>query len=203
MGNEVPIDRNIAEDPANWDAVVIKLPAAICDDTTGAGSLGAGDSLSCLQTLESKALEEDLDSLVKRQMLNPGADNVANRPGSYVVLVREWGTAWQASTGNESKLRAGWNGVNWQKYFFCEDWQSPNGLYRIVHMKPSDDPNGRGACYLDYGGTPSPTPSPTPPGGKAGPGTIEHIKSGKCLAAQDNKLENAQSLIVAACDGTP
>jgi len=196
--NEVPVDRNIAEDPANWDAVVIKLPAAICDDTTGAGSLGASDSLACLQTLESKALEEDLDSLVKRQMLKPGADNVANRPGSYVVLVREWGTTWQSSTAEKGELQAGWNGVNWQKYFFCENWQSPSGLYKIVHMKPSDDASGRGACYLDWGGA----PSPTPPHGKAGPGTVEHIKSGKCLAVQDNKLDNGKGLIVTACDGT-
>jgi hypothetical protein len=199
--NEVPVDRNIVEDPLNWDAVIIKLPAAICDDTQSPGALGGQDSLKCLGNLESQALEDDLDSFVQQKKLYPGVDNVANRPGSYVVLVREWGNTWAQS----GELGATWNGINWQKYFFCENWQSPSGKYQIVHMKPSQDPNKRGACYLDYGGAPAP-PSPTPPSPPptpsphAGSKTIEHVPSGKCLAVQDDNLVNGNALVVTACD---
>lgn len=203
--NEIPVDRNIAEDPQNWDAVVIKLPAAICDDTQGTGGLGGADTLQCLGNLESKALEDDLDSFVQKQLLVPGGDNVANRPGSYIVLVREWGTTWaKSSTADEGELEAGWSGINWQKYFFCENWKSPTGKYQIVHMPPSQDPNGRGACYLEWGGSPSPpSPSPPPPPSPSPPagfGTVEHVPSGKCLAVQDGNLANGNGLLITACD---
>ena len=37
--NEVPVDRKI-DDPSNWDAIFIKLPAGLCPSR--------GDSVSCL-----------------------------------------------------------------------------------------------------------------------------------------------------------
>lgn len=203
--NEVPVDRNIVEDPQNWDAVVIKLPAAICDDSQGAGGWGGQDTLNCLGDQEQRALEDDLDQFVQKQKLNPGVDNVASRPGSYVVLVREWGSGFgTSSTADEGELGATWTDMNWQKYFFCESWTSPNNKYQIVHMKPSDDPAGRGACYLEWGGVgpgpPGPPPAPSP---KAGPGTVEHVPSGKCLAVQDNNFFNGNALVVTACDASP
>lgn len=191
--NEIPVDRDVAEDPNSWDAVLIKLPAAIC----GTDAMGGDDSLFCLGGAEAQAVEDDLDSFVNSGKLNPGWTNVGSRPGSYVVLVREYARIWEkSSTADEGKLGAKWQEYDWQRYFFCENWQSPNGKYQIVHMTPSEDPNGRGACYIEWGGVPTPPPAP------AASGTIEHLASGKCLAVPDGDLFNGNTLIVTTCDGS-
>lgn len=192
--NEVPVDGYIVEDPMQWDAVMIKLPAAICQDWDW---LGSADSAQCLGDREKKALDEDLDSFVQNGKLNPGSDNVGSRPGSYVVFAREFGEAYDSST-NSGKLGSSFAGINWQRYFFCESVTL--GKYEIVHMKPSEDSNGNGACYIQYAGSgPSPAPSPPPSWGS---GAIVHRASGKCLGAQYSDTSMAQSLVVAACDGS-
>jgi len=140
--NEVPVDRETVDNAMNWDAIIVKLPADICSN-----NWGQEDSISCLGTTEQWALEGDLDSMVSSGKLLLGSSNMGSRPGSYIVVVREWGDPYDGDNG----------GVNWSRYFFCEDWFSPGGKYKIVHLQASDDPNGNGACYLDRGDGPSPT----------------------------------------------
>lgn len=125
--NEVPIPFNLATDPSLWDAVVIKLPAAVC------GGAGGDDSLWCLGGREQQALEQDIDSWLNAGYLNVGWDYVAQRPGSYVVLVREWMD----------------DNFNWQKFFFCEGWTSPSNRFEIIYSDRSLI-DGKGACYIEW-----------------------------------------------------
>jgi len=158
--------------------------------------------------VESKALEDDLESFVNSGKLVPGIDNVASRPGAYIVLAREYAKIGaKSSTANEGGLGAGWSEYEWQRYFYCENWQSPSGKFQIVHVAPSQDPNGLGVCYIEWGGAPKPPPSPSPspppsPPSPGAAGTIQHVPSGRCLAVMDNGIWNGNGLVVAACDGS-
>jgi len=195
--NEIPVSREIVEDHSEWDSIMIKLPADVCNS-----DMGAGDTVKCLGTTEAADLESQLDDFVTGGKLVPGLDNIGKRPGSYVVFAREWGQTSESSTG--SNLGSSFAGVNWQRWFFCEDWTSPSGKYKIVHNKPSDDVNGNGACFIDWGGspTPSPGPSPTPP--SVAPDfrgdNIVHMHSQKCLGVAN--FDNGNPIIVSACDGS-
>jgi len=188
--NEIPVNREIVESPLEWDSIMIKLPADLCN-----GNWGAGDSVQCLGPTEAVDLESQLDDFVAQNKLVPGLENIGNRPGSYVVFAREWG---EMSGGI----------VNWQRWFFCEDWMSPSGKYKIVHNKPSDDPNGNGACLIDWGSspTPSPGPSPKPPSPSVAPDfhgdNIVHMHSQKCLGVGKGNFDNGNPIIVSACDGS-
>jgi len=126
--NEVPIDIDLARDTKNRDAVMIKLPAALCP-----GSNGGLDTIACLSYGAQENLEGDLDIYVGHQLLLPGLGNAGNRPGSYVVFAREY-----ISTG-----------MNWQRWFYCENWVSPSGKYQ-VRFVPETTSN-LGACFLDWG----------------------------------------------------
>merc|ERR1740117_1709752 len=185
--NEVPVDRDTVDNAMNWDAIMVKLPADICNN-----NWGQEDSISCLGQTEQWALEGDLDSMVSSGKLLLGSSNMGSRPGSYIVIVREWGDPYDGDNG----------GVNWNRLFFCEDWSSPGGKYKIVHMKKSDDPNDNGACYLDSGDSPSPTPPSPTPVHPAGLRTIEHQESGKCLGTSTGELTNGQPLMFVVCDGS-
>lgn len=188
--NEIPVDRDIVEDPANWDAVVVKLPADICQN-----NFGSWDSVWCLGSTEQWDLENQLDQFVQNGKLVPGAENVGSRPGSYVVFAREWGQTWENSLGSSRNhtLKAGskWSGVNWQRWFFCEEWWSPGGKYHIVHMPQSDDPDGNGACYIEWA-----NPAPV-----YNPNAIVHIASGKCIDVENGDVSNGNHVIVSNCDG--
>ena len=106
--------RNAIEDPKNWDAVMIALPAAICP-----GSEGASDVLSCLSHGAQLQLERDLQAYVTAGYLLVGAAHNATRPGSSLVLLRQ--------------LRLPKTGV-WSREFFCQDWTSPNTALSIVSV---------------------------------------------------------------------
>lgn len=201
--NEVPVSKPLADDPQQWDAIIIKLPADVCQD-----DWGSTDNPSCLSYAAQEQLSEDLDTYVQKGKLVPGADNLAKRPGSYVLFVRETGTVFDWDVGEF--------GVNWQREFFCANWVSPNKKYQVVH--------GDNVCYLDLGGaptpeplattttlapgptpeptiepTPEPTPEPTTPPVPAAQGIKNHEEV--CLQTEQPPA-SGQPVTVAACDGS-
>jgi len=130
--NEVPISLDLLTPHEHHQAIFIHLPTSICRNG------GGDDSISCLGSGQQIALENDLDHWVNGDeqfgYLVPGYDNIASRPGSYMVVVREY---YDASNDR------------WAKYFFCENWASPNRKYNLVSWSWSDsDPGG---CYIDFG----------------------------------------------------
>ena len=70
MGSEM-------DNPANWDAIFLKLPAAACGG-------GKADSVQCLSDGAKQQLEWDLDAYVSKKLLIPGVENVYKRPGSLL-----------------------------------------------------------------------------------------------------------------------
>jgi len=54
--NEVPVNRKIITSQSNWEAVMIKLPAAAC------GGNGEKDALSCIDKKYQRQLETSLDN---------------------------------------------------------------------------------------------------------------------------------------------
>lgn len=73
-------------------------------------------------------------------MMKVGLSEASQRPGSYIVFLREWMHEIQGWTAKD----------NWSRWFFCEDWASPSGKYKVVFVKPTTT-NPYGCCYLDYG----------------------------------------------------
>jgi len=129
--NEIPMSRTGTAgitNPSNWDAVVIKMPLYVC------GGNGGNDHLGCITPKGALNLETDLTKWVSDKLLIPGSANVANRPGSYIVLMREW----KDKYGNSFS------------YFFCQDWASPNRKFEVVYIAP-DGTDKSGACYLEKG----------------------------------------------------
>lgn len=118
--SECPVDSAPVSDPLNWDAVMIKLPAML-------SGKGTEDRLSMLSWGQGLNLEMWLSDYIAKGILVPGGDRAMFRPGSSVVIVREW--------MNEA--------FNFQREFFCESWTSPNNYYRIVYDA------GTGACYVE------------------------------------------------------
>lgn len=129
--NEVPINADQARDVTNRDAVMIKLPAALCP-----GTAGGLDTVACLSYGAQQNLEGDFDIYVGNNMMVPGSANVGNQPGSYVVFVREYIEDYSAST--------------FQRWFYCENWISPTWKYQ-VRFVPKSASNPTGACFLDWG----------------------------------------------------
>jgi len=132
--NEIPVDRLKVGDPANWDAILIHLPADICN--TGDGTT---DSPACLASDDAVRLEANLQKNVDKQYLLPGFDFIGRRPGSYVVFVREW----YEDDGT-------WHGA-WRRWFFCEWWESPNKKFVVIFNEIDMANNDYGACYVDWG----------------------------------------------------
>jgi hypothetical protein len=71
--NEIPVDRVTVADQANWDAVMIKLPAAAC------GGTGENDSLSCIPMQYQQLFEKSLEQWSQAAYLN-----------HEIVIAREW-----------------------------------------------------------------------------------------------------------------
>jgi hypothetical protein len=121
--NEVPVTGSDMDDPSNWDAIYIKLPAAIC------GGNGNADSVNCLKDGAHRQLEDDLANYVNQNILLPGYGNIKKRPGSTVVFLNE-------------EAHHGKVGLYFSRRFACEPWTSPNNKYKIVQSN--------GDCYIDY-----------------------------------------------------
>jgi len=131
--NEIPVSTTVVNDASNWDAVIIKLPADLCQN-----AWGEYDTADCLDHDAQILLEQDLDMFVQQNKLIPGAEHASSRPGSYILFAREYGQTYGTSGGDDF-------GVNWSRYFFCTNWVSPNGKYQVVYDKSGKD----GACYFD------------------------------------------------------
>jgi len=130
--NEIPFDRNTLGNTDLWDAVMIHLPAEIC------GPGGDNDYADCLAPDAQVKLETTLQKWVDAGYLIPGMENVANRPGSYVVFAREF---WDDD---------GTDHGNWFRFFFCNYWKSPNGIFEIVSYAWGGDD---GACVIQWAGS--------------------------------------------------
>jgi len=120
--NEVPVDGASMDNPQNWDAIYIKLPAAVCGG-------GTKDSVTCLSSGAAQQLEWDLMHYEQDQVLYPGVKHVNDKPGSAIIFL------------NDENHR-GHHGDYFQRRFACEQWTSPNNKYKIVV--------GQGTCYIDY-----------------------------------------------------
>lgn len=127
--NEVPITRAFVDYPGNWDSLIIKLPADLCQN----GDFGTYDTPDCLSKSAQYALEKNLESMEGDAFFVPGVDQISSRPGSYIVFVREH--SYSANPGV------------WQRYFFCYDWNSPSGVYDIIFI-PMSSSSSTGACYI-------------------------------------------------------
>jgi hypothetical protein len=129
--NEIPMAR-IGSDGVtnakNWDAIVIKVPLYTCKGS------GGDDHLDCVSAKGRANLETDISKWASDGKLVPGYSHVADRPGSYVVLMREWRDA---------------NGNSFS-FFFCQQWGSPNGHWQIAWI-PMSTSDKYGACYLEKG----------------------------------------------------
>jgi hypothetical protein len=183
--NEIPVAKSVVNDANNWDAIVIKLPADLCNQ----GDYGKQDDPSCLQQDALQQLENDLDQFVNNNKLVLGAGNVGSHPGSAILFAKEFGTTY--GTFGETS----W-GVNWSREFFCTNWVSPNQKYQVVSK--SD-----GSCYIDAAGH-SPSPSPSPPSPSPSPTPSAHgianQKSGLCLSTKHHRPHNGDAVTVAGCD---
>jgi hypothetical protein len=124
--NEVPVSYTKVTNPSHWDAIFIKLPPAACGDS------GKQDRMSCLSPAAVSRLESLIDWYVSKKYLIPGSAHITTRPGSYVVLLREW------YAGN----------MKWQRDFFCDSW-NPAGKYEII-FKLISRSSKTGVCYIDY-----------------------------------------------------
>lgn len=111
--NEVPMGKDL-DQPKYWDAIVIKLPLAIC------GKDGADDTASCLGGNGERMLEDDLVRYVQAGFLKVGRNFTQQRPGSSVVFLRE--------IQKDSVF---------SREFFCQPWTSPSGKYHVVHTNSS------------------------------------------------------------------
>ena len=72
--NEVPVDGASMDNPQNWDAIYIKLPAAVCGG-------GTKDSVTCLSSGAAQQLEWDLMGYEQDKVLYPGVKHVNDKPG--------------------------------------------------------------------------------------------------------------------------
>lgn len=137
--NEVPIPIAKARDMSLRQAVVIKLPAALCPGAIS--NPGGTDTIACLSHGAQQNLEGDIDTWVKLGLMKSGLSALNMRPGSYVVFAREYGIYFTGSEGQD---------LNWQRYLYCENWVSPTGKWEIKFV-PKSASNKYGACYLDVG----------------------------------------------------
>jgi hypothetical protein len=127
--NEVPVDRPMMNDPNNWDAIVIKLPASL------GNKIGSNDdSVVDLKPAAQLALERELAKYINSGYVVLGKDKYSSKPGSSILFVRE---------------TMDFNG-NFQKEFFCQWWHSPSKLYDIIFVS-DNGPTSKydtSACYI-------------------------------------------------------
>jgi len=178
--NEVPVSNTQVLNASHWDAVFIKLPPSACGDS------GKQDKMSCLTSPAALRLESLIDWYVSRKYLLPGAANIKKRPGSYVVLLREW------YAGKK----------HWQREFFCDSWTSsaPARKYNIV-FEPISSSSKQGVCYIDYGRPPAPPPpAPAPAPIKGGPIRLKAAPT-KCMDLTGGDLQSGNKIQIWDCNG--
>jgi len=125
--NEVPMNQHDINNPENWDAVIIILPAMYCNFDNGDYYSGAKkDYLNCKTA--PKQLQETLQVYIDNKALKVGSKYASDRPGSSVAAVRQ--------------LMMDKDGKRWEREFYCESVDIGN-KYKMVHDKSS------GACYID------------------------------------------------------
>lgn len=172
--NEIPLNAADVDNAQNWDAIVIKLPVAIC------GGSGGNDVLDCMPVKAQEDLENQLAWHEQNGKLKVGEGNIGNRPGSYVVLLREY----QQATNY------------WQRYFFCQSWVSAR---YSVNFKPQAG-KFPGECWVDHGN--GKQPSPPKCNGKAGAFMVNRDKS-LCLDVTGGKFVDGAQMQIWACNGLP
>jgi hypothetical protein len=175
--NEVPLDSMVVNDPANWDAIVLKLPAAACGDKA------QRHFASCMSTEAQMSLEKQLHWYENKGYLRPGKENQDKHPGSYVVLMRERYVGYRS----------------WERDFFCESWQSPKNMYSIAYRDWAHS-DGVGACYVEYAKPHPSPPSPPPPPEQPGPIRF-YSQTRKCIDVAGGNLTNGNVIWIWDCDG--
>jgi len=124
--NEIPVTRTKIQNPSNWDAIVIMVPAFICEGQDW-------DNIDCLSSMRQQRLDWNLHQWVQKGYMKVGADAAGSRPGSSVVIARQSADA----------------SGNFYTTFFCQDWAgAKDGYYKIVYAMPTDD-NPGGGCWLE------------------------------------------------------
>jgi hypothetical protein len=175
--NEVPVDASQVNSPENWDAFLIKLPAAACNKGNG-----QDDTIDCLPSDSLQKLEDSIDWYVSNKLLLLGAANVGKRPGSYTVFLREY------YTGNKQ----------WERQFYCAPWNSPRGKYSVSYNAISAN-DQYGGCFIDHGTAPPPTPAP--PGKIGGAPIHRYSDDKKCIDIPQGSLNNGNRLQLWDCNG--
>ena len=105
---------------------------------TASSSNGMDDSVTCLSKPAQYSLEKSLQQYIDAKLLIPGKENLRKRPGSYVVMLKEQRTAD--------------DGAAWERVFYCENWTSPSGKYKIM-FEPMEGQRSlwkAGACYITF-----------------------------------------------------
>jgi hypothetical protein len=131
--NEIPVAKWVVDDSTQWDAIIVKLPADVCNND----DWGVNDDPACLSTTAQEQLENDLDQFVQQNKLIPGKDNIRFRPGSYILFVREYGQTFGTNGGFD---------VNWSREFFCSNWVSPSNKYQVIYSNSGPE----SICYFDH-----------------------------------------------------
>jgi len=126
--NEMPMNKARITNANNWDAIMIKLPADI------GGRADASDSVWDLSQGARMRMAKDIEQWADAGYLVPGLDNLSNRPGSYVLFVKEFAD----------------DNYNWETMFYCEDWSESFSKIKIVFKEDSGGDGG--ACYAEWAG---------------------------------------------------
>ena len=126
----MPIATKSTLDKSLRDAVIIKIPRALCTAT------GAGDIPTCLSKAALTAIEGSIKQWVDEEHLVPGIENLYYQPGSDVLWVRE--------VVDSSS--------NWLREFFCFQWSSPQQLFKTQFIAVDTKAvEPAGCCSLNKG----------------------------------------------------
>jgi len=131
--NEIAAAEEV-DNPLSWQAIMIFLPAQLAS----VGGLGDLDP-----SMQQEVQDTILDWNNNKFSVVIGAEHIAERPGSYVVMANEYKDDDPANQ-------------NFYHYFFCQSWTPdvPNPQIQICFLARGDDPSGNGYCYLEWSGVP-------------------------------------------------
>ena len=103
--NEVPVSQTDMDNRNNWDAIFIRLPAAVCGGKSN-------DSVQCLEQGAQHQLEDEINNYV-----NGG--HIVTKFTLIVFL-------------NEEVYHDADGTPKFRKRFACESWRSPSGKYQVI-----------------------------------------------------------------------